>query len=68
MATLRAAGDVSITAEESGKRRGQGSGRRLNIRQLLLGDGQTARRLECFRMLGGDATVESTGNRVGRYE
>ena len=36
-------------------------GRRLNIRQLLLGDGQTARRLECFRLLGGDATVESTG-------
>eukprot|EP01040_Poterioochromonas_malhamensis_P014854 gene14854-16520_t len=41
---LRAVGDAIITAEESGKRRGQ-----------------TARRLECFRLLGGDATVESTG-------
>jgi len=35
--------------------------RRLNIRQLLLEDDGTAQRLECFRMLGGDATVESTG-------
>ena len=35
--------------------------KRFKGQQLLLGGGWPARRLECFRMLGGDATAESTG-------
>jgi len=35
--------------------------KRFKGQQLLLGGGWPARRLECFRLLGGDATVESTG-------
>ena len=36
-------------------------GSKFSIQQLLLGGGWPARRLECFRMLGGDATLGSEG-------